>query len=115
MPEVSWICYLLHLSHMGLSWGAPGRHPESSWNPEPFTDLIFLFFLPDLGVHLEAQLAQFSFIFRVHILIQFLNGFLTMRLGWGSTVAAKPGLGWGGGFLAGDPFTGLTSNKGRYA
>ena len=41
LPEVCWICYLLYGSHMGLSRGAPGRHPKSGPNPEPLPNPIF--------------------------------------------------------------------------
>ena len=44
LPEVSWICYLLYGSHMGLSRDAPGRHPKSSPIPEPLPNPIFLHF-----------------------------------------------------------------------
>ena len=68
----------------------------------------FSAFWADLGVHLGAQLAQFSLIFQglfFDPIFEQIFGELAV------TVAAKPGLGWGGGFLAGDPFTGLTSKK----
>ena len=52
-----------------------------------------------------VQLAHFSLIFQG----LFFDEFFEQIFGWlAVTVAAKPGLGWGGGFLAGDPFTGLT-------
>ena len=44
LPEVSWICYLLYGSHMGLSRDAPGRHPKSSPIPEHLPNPIFLHF-----------------------------------------------------------------------
>ena len=50
----------------------------------------------DLGVHLGAQLAQFSLIFQGMFFDQiFEQIFWWLRV----TVAAKPGLGWGGDSL----------------
>ena len=61
-------------------------------------------FWPDLGVHLGVQLAHFSLIFQG----LFFDPIFEQIFGWlGVTVAAKAELGWGGGFLAGDPFTGF--------
>ena len=75
MPEVSWICYLLYLRHMGLSRGAPGRHPESSWNPEPCPDPIFMIFGWILGSIWELSWHNFRLFFGVRFWIQFWNGF----------------------------------------
>ena len=85
----------------GCSWKASRIQLESRTLSRPdFSD-----FWPDLGVHLGVQLAHFSLIFQglfFDPIFEQIFGEKTV------TVAAKPGLGWGGGFLAGDPFTGLT-------
>ena len=62
MPDVSFCCYLLHLSHMGLS----GRSRKSSkilLESRTLSKPNVSDFWPDLGVHLGAQLAQFSLVF----------------------------------------------------
>ena len=43
-PKASWICYLLHLGHIGRSREAPESHPKSSSIPEPLPNPIFAHF-----------------------------------------------------------------------
>ena len=84
----------------GRSRKASEIRSKSGTPPEP----DFSAFWADLGVHLGAQLGQFSLIFQG----LFFDPIFEQIFGEKAvTVAAKPGLGWGGGFLAGDPFTGF--------
>ena len=41
LPNTSWICYLLHLSHIDRSQGAPGSHQKSCRIPEPLPNQMF--------------------------------------------------------------------------
>ena len=43
-PEVSWICYLLHFSHMGLPWPGPKWIPQCSPNIEAWPGGFFCSF-----------------------------------------------------------------------
>ena len=43
--DMSWICYLLYLSHMGLPRGGPGRQSKSDPDSEPCPEQLF----DDLG------------------------------------------------------------------
>ena len=57
-----------------------------------------------MGIHLGAQLGQFSLIFQG----LFFDPIFDQIFGEKTvTVAGNAELGWGGGFLAGDPFTGF--------
>ena len=69
----------------------------------------FLAFWVHLEVHLGAHLAPFLLILEGPFFDQILDWILEHFPHPGGI---DPGLSWGGGFLAGDPFTGLTSNKG---
>ena len=79
LPEVSWICYLLYGSHMGLSRGAPGRHQKSSPIPEPLPNPIFLHFKRIWGSIWEPIWHNFGSFLGVRFEGRFLDRFLENR------------------------------------
>ena len=76
LPEVSWIWYLLYGSHMGLSRGAPGRHPKSGPNPEPLPNPLFPHFGRIWGSIGEPIWLQFGSFFMSGFLCDFCSRFL---------------------------------------
>ncbi len=115
-PKASWICYLLHLGHIGRSRGAPESHPKSSPIPEPLPDLIFPHFGRIWGamwVAIWLHVRSFSDPIFAPI-FERIFGWVGVGPGRSGEVPAPPAA-WipsrtGGGFLSGDPFSGFTGS-----
>ena len=104
LPNTSWICYLLHLGHMGLPRDAPKCDPKSKQDSEALPEPIFVNFKRIWGSIWEPIWHHFGSFLGVRFWSRFLDGF------WGADVArrcpAGGQAGWGpfpwGGYCSED-------------